>query len=93
MNYQLTIIITYFIIMSIVAFILYFIDKRRAIRHKWRISEATLLTVSCIGGSFGAFLAMKKLRHKTKHAKFYITVPLMMIIHIVIIIYAFTKFR
>ena len=91
MKFELKFIILFFVIMSIVAFIMYFIDKRKAIKKKWRIPEATLLTVSFLGGSFGAFAAMKAFRHKTQHAKFYITVPIMLILHIAAIAFAVYK--
>jgi len=80
------VLIAYFITVNITAFILYYADKQKAKKHKWRIPEATLLFFSFIGGSFGAFAAMKIFRHKTKHAKFYICVPLFMALHIIIIV-------
>lgn len=57
------------------------IDKKKAIKKKWRISEQTLLSVSFIGGSLGAYLAMILFRHKTKHFKFKYGLPLMIIFH------------
>ncbi len=59
-------------VMSIIAFILYAVDKRRAIKHMWRIKEATLLFFGFFGGSVGALLAMLLFRHKTRHAIFWI---------------------
>lgn len=56
-----------FLILSVIAFILYSEDKRRAKRGEWRISESTLLFVSLLGGAVGGFSAMMLLRHKTKH--------------------------
>ncbi len=91
MEFLLKLIILLYIIMSIAAFFMYYIDKRKAIKKKWRIPEATLLGVSFFGGSFGAFAAMRIFRHKTKHAKFYITVPLMMILHIALIVFVIYK--
>ncbi len=80
------IVIVYLMIINIISFLMFYIDKQKAKKHKWRIPEATLLLFSFIGGSFGAFLAMKIFRHKTKHAKFYICVPLFMVLHIIIIV-------
>lgn len=80
------ILIAYFIIINIVSLILFYIDKRRAVKHRWRISEAALLTFAFIGGSFGAYAGMNLFRHKTKHAKFYISIPLFMVLHIIIIV-------
>lgn len=85
--------IIYLLIINLTAFIMYFSDKTRAIKHRWRIPEATLLFIAALGGSLGAFAAMKVFRHKTKHPKFYITVPLLVIFHIAVIIYVFLKMR
>ena len=77
--------IIYLALMNLIAFILYALDKFKAKRHMWRIPEATLLAVSFLGGSIGAILGMRLLRHKTKHIKFIVLVPLSLILHIVII--------
>ena len=57
--------------MSVIAFILYKIDKNKAQKGKWRIKEATLLGVGFFGGAVGAIAAMKVFRHKTKHWYFW----------------------
>ena len=62
----------YLLVMNIVAFALYFIDKEKAKRNKWRIKEAVLLGVGFFGGAIGALSAMKTFRHKTKHYYFYV---------------------
>ena len=56
--------------MSIITFIFYFVDKRKAIKNKWRIKENTLVALTFFGGALGASLAMFLLRHKTRHLKF-----------------------
>ena len=63
--YQILIII--FGVMSLVTFFMYGIDKFKAQKGKWRISEKALLLSSFIGGAVGGFLAMQLFRHKTKH--------------------------
>ena len=75
--------------MNLLAFVLYGIDKLKAKKGAWRIPEATLLLVAFLGGSLGAFLGMEVFRHKTKHAKFKILVPLFLILHIALAIYMF----
>ena len=65
---------------------MFYIDKQRAVKHQWRISESALLLSAFIGGSLGAVAGMKLFRHKTKHPKFYILIPVFLIIHILIII-------
>ena len=73
--------LAYFIIINIITFMMYYADKRKAIKHEWRIPEATLILFSFMGGSFGAFAAMQIFRHKTRHAKFVILIPLFMLLH------------
>jgi len=59
-------------IMSLVALVLYKADKTKAQKGKWRIKEATLLSVGFFGGAAGALLGMKLFRHKTKHWYFWV---------------------
>jgi uncharacterized membrane protein YsdA (DUF1294 family) len=63
--------ISVFAVLSLLAFILYGADKRRARRGLWRISEKTLLLTSFLGGALGGLAAMQVFRHKTKHWYFY----------------------
>ena len=81
------IILIYLILINIVAFAMYGIDKQKAKRNKCRIPEATLLGVALIGGSAGALLGMQMFRHKTKHWKFKILVPAFLIVQIVLLLY------
>ena len=62
--------IFYLVAINFVAFFMYGMDKWKAKRSKWRISEATLLVVAVVGGSIGAWLGMKTWHHKTRHKKF-----------------------
>ncbi len=78
-------IIFYYVVMNLVAFIMYGIDKSRAIKKEWRISEKSLILVSVAGGAFGALLGMHIFRHKTRHIKFQLIIPLTVIIHFVIV--------
>lgn len=77
----------YLIFINIISLLLFVIDKRKARKKKWRISEMTLLTSSFIGGSIGALVGMYVFRHKTKHWKFIILVPLSFVLHVVLFIY------
>ena len=67
---------------NIVSFVMFGIDKSRAKRRAWRISEAALLISAAVGGSVGAIAGMIVFRHKTKHLKFLIGLPLILIIHL-----------
>ena len=72
--------------MSIVSFILYGVDKRKAKREAWRIPEAVLLGWGFFGGACGALCAMKFFRHKTKHWYFWAVNILGLILHIAAIV-------
>jgi uncharacterized membrane protein YsdA (DUF1294 family) len=78
-----------YLVICVIAFALYGIDKRRAIKDQWRISEATLLTVSFFG-AIGAVAGMKAFRHKTQKLKFKV-VYLFLVLNIVLLAYAFIK--
>ena len=80
-------ILIYLVIINIITFAMYGIDKKRAIKDQWRIPENTLLGAAFIGGSFGAFAGMRVFHHKTKHGMFRILVPAYMIVHIVILVF------
>ena len=70
----------YFIIANILAFILMYIDKRRAVLHKYRIPERTLMFIGNIGGSLGIFIAMHTLYHKLSKARFKYGIPAIMLL-------------
>lgn len=77
----------YIIIINIITFHLYRIDKWRAEQSEYRISEAILLGVSFLGGALGAFCAMREFRHKTLHSVFAIGVPIALVIQTIFIIW------
>ena len=73
------------ILMSILTFALYAIDKRRAKTNQWRIKEATLIGLAFLMGGIGALLGMSLLRHKTKHLQFKILIPLAVVFNIAVV--------
>lgn len=77
----------YLLLASSLAFILFGLDKRRARRGQWRISEATLLGLALFGGSPGALLGMYYFRHKTRHAKFRYGLPLLLFLQLSLLLY------
>ena len=79
----------YLVIINLVTFVIYGIDKWRAKKSKWRISEATLLKLAVIGGSIGAWLGMKIWHHKTMHKQFRYGIPAIIILQLLIIIIIF----
>lgn len=80
------------LILNSFSFILYFIDKQKAIHHKRRISERTLLLSAFLFASLGAILSMLIFKHKTKKLKFIIAVPLFLVLHIFILFLLSNKF-
>ncbi len=74
-------------VMSVLTFILYGIDKRRAVRQEWRVPEATLLLCSFLGGGAGALLGMHVFHHKTRKWKFRILVPLFLLLQCALFVF------
>ena len=81
------IIIFYLLIINIIAFSLMYIDKQKAKKNKWRIKEDALMISAFLGGSIGALIGMNTFRHKTKHVKFTVGIPLIIILNILTIYY------
>ncbi len=69
--------------MSIIGFIIMRYDKQKAKKGEWRVSEFTLLIIAILGGSVGILFGMRMFRHKTKKVKFFIGIPLIIIIQAV----------
>ena len=82
METKLQIILAALLLVNIAAFATYGIDKRKAQKGKWRISEITLLLLAFFGGAIGALLGMRVFHHKTKHWKFRILVPLFLVLQL-----------
>ena len=80
-------IICYLLAVNIATFLLYGIDKYKAKKSKWRISEATLLTMAAIGGSIGAWAGMRLWHHKTMHKKFKYGIPIIIILQVALAVY------
>ena len=78
-------VIAWLVIINLVAFALFGIDKNHAKKGQWRIPEKTLFLSAILGGSIGAILGMQLFRHKTKHWYFQIGIPAILIAQIVIV--------
>lgn len=72
----------YLLIINALGFILMLVDKHKARKNKWRIPEATLMIVAALGGSVGSLLGMYLVRHKTKHPKFFIGIPAILVLQV-----------
>lgn len=81
-------ILIYIFLISLLSVIVCVSDKQRAIKGKRRISEKTLLILSFFGGATAMYLTMLKIRHKTKHKKFMIGLPVIIVFHFAICIFA-----
>ena len=80
----------YLLAINIVSFFLYGIDKYKAKKGRWRISEATLLMMAVIGGSIGAWAGMRFWHHKTMHKKFKYGIPVIIIMQVCLVVYLYT---
>ena len=89
----MNIILYYLLAVNIATFFLYGIDKYKAKKNQWRISEATLLTMAAIGGSIGAWAGMRLWHHKTMHKKFKYGIPLIIIMQVALAVYLLTNFE
>ena len=77
----------YLLLINLAGFAMMGIDKNRAKRGAWRISEKTLFTCALLGGSLGTTLGMSTFRHKTRHWYFKYGMPLILVVQVVLINY------
>ncbi|MCI6830337.1 MAG: DUF1294 domain-containing protein [Prevotella sp.] len=87
----MNIILGYLLAINIATFFLYGIDKYKARKGRWRISEATLLLMAVVGGSIGAWTGMRLWHHKTKHKKFKYGIPIIIILQVALAVYLITN--
>ena len=85
------IVLAYLMVMNVVAFALYAVDKRRAVQGAWRIPEKTLLLVAFAGGALGSLLAMHLVHHKTRKWYFAYGVPAFLAFHVVLLAFAASR--
>ena len=86
----MNIILGYLLAVNITSFLLYDIDKYKAKKGRWRISEATLLLMAVIGGSIGAWAGMRLWHHKTIHKKFKYGIPVIISFQVALAVYLHT---
>lgn len=68
-------------------FIMMYVDKAKARKHRWRIKERTLLLIAVLGGSVGLYMGMKTFRHKTKNAKFKYGIPFIIFVQVLVLLF------
>jgi len=76
----------YLVLVNIIGFFIMGLDKAKAKKRAWRISEKTLFAVALLGGCLGTCMGMYAFRHKTKHWYFAIGMPMILIIEAVLVI-------
>ena len=81
------------VVWNIITFILYGVDKRKAKKKKWRTSETSLIVCAFLMGGLGALFGMSVFRHKTKHLKFKLLIPLAFIVNVGIITLVLNRFE
>ena len=79
--------IIYYLLMNVIGFFIMKIDKTRAIRHEYRISEKTLWGMALLGGAVGTTLGMQMFRHKTKHLSFKVGFPVLAVIELILVLF------
>lgn len=82
-------ILLYLIIINAAGFLLMLIDKQKARRGSWRIPEATLIWVAILGGSTGSLIGMYLFRHKTRHLKFVLGIPMILFAQLALVIWLY----
>lgn len=86
-------VLIYLIPINALGFILMLVDKQKAKKNAWRIPEQTLMAVAVVGGSLGCLCGMYLFRHKTRHPKFAIGLPILFAVQsVVLYIIALTFF-
>lgn len=84
MNIFLFILAIYLILINLIAVIVTIYDKLCAVKRRWRVKESTLLLLSALGGSICMYITMLLIRHKTRHIKFMLGIPLILIVQLII---------
>ena len=81
----------YIVLINIITFIVFCVDKRKAEKGRWRIRESVLFLLGFIGGSLGGLLAMYTAHHKTRKQKFVSGFSLFLLLHIFIVLWLVMK--
>lgn len=81
----------YLLVINLIGFTIMGLDKRKAQRNEWRISEKTLWIVALFGGALGTTVGMQVFRHKTKHLTFKIGFPALLLVWIILLYYLYSN--
>lgn len=83
--------VVYVIIINIIGFIVMYVDKNKAKKGRYRISEKAIFIISLLLGAIGVYIGMYKFRHKTKHTSFTVGVPVCIVINVISVYYIISK--
>lgn len=83
----------YLVTINALGFLIMLADKEKAKKRLWRIPEATLLTVAALGGSIGCLAGMKVFHHKTRKPKFYIGIPVILALQLILDVIVFLSIQ
>ncbi len=81
--------LAYLLLINALGFLFMYADKQKARKKQWRIPEATLMTIAALGGSVGSLLGMYTFRHKTRHPKFAVGIPVIFVLQIGLLVWYF----
>ncbi len=81
----------YLTVINLTGFAVMGIDKRKAVRHLWRVRESTLFLIALLGGSVGSILGMRMFRHKTRHWYFVYGMPAILVLQILLAVFILTR--
>ncbi len=83
--------ITYVFVINMTGFAVMGIDKKRAVRGAWRISEASLFLVAFLGGALGCTMGMRHFRHKTRHWYFKYGMPAVFAVQVFLVLFLYNS--
>ena len=78
-------------VISLISMIVTVSDKAKSRKGQWRVPEKTLLILSALGGSLAMYITMQIIRHKTRHIKFMLGIPIIMFFQAIVIWYLFNR--
>lgn len=90
---MIKLILAYLFIINAAGFLLMLADKHKAKKNQWRIPESTLMLTAVLGGGIGSLIGMYSVRHKTRHPKFTIGIPLILAAQVCLVLWLLAFFR
>lgn len=90
---MVSLLLFYLVTINALGFLIMLADKEKAKKRLWRIPEATLLTVAALGGSTGCLAGMKVFHHKTRKPKFYIGIPVILALQLILGVIVFLSIQ